>query len=357
MGYVQEYSPGRWRARKKIDGKLVSRSFANRGDAYAWADDEDAPAPRHAAAPPPSGLTLQQFFDGGGHVTAHLKPKTVAWQNSIIKKHLLPAFGHVDLTAISHEELQRWLLAEVAPGRAPQTVKHVAKLTYQVLGSAVKAGRLQANPAARLVTPRHEPEEMRFLEPKQIVSLAEAIEEEYRAWVYLAAYSGLRIGEAFALRWQHVDLFAGKVEVTSTVSEVDGRLMIGPPKTRASRRTVSIPRSVVRIVSDHRNATGGHTGASFVFPAPDGGVTHPSNFRRRVWHPATARADLTGLRPHDLRHTAVALWIAAGGTPKEIATRAGHTSVSFCLDRYGHLFPVADERLAGKLDRIFTKGV
>jgi hypothetical protein len=61
--------------------------------------------------------------------------------------------------------------------------------------------------------------------------------------------------------------------------------------------------------------------------------------------PATKAAGLQGLRIHDLRHTAVALWIAAGATPKEVAVRAGHTSVGFTLDRYGHLYPEADTTL------------
>ena len=359
MGYVQEYGAGRWRARKKVNGKLVSKSFTNRGEAYAWADDDVAPEPTVGRLPPvgSNDMTLRQFYDGGGHVTVHLRPKTIAWQASIVTKHLLPAFGNSPLAEITHEDLQRWIIAEVSPGRAPMTVKHVAKVTHQIFASAVKQGRVATNPAARLITPRHDPEEMRFLDTKQIAKLADAIDDEYRAWVYLAAYSGLRIGEAFALRWDRVDLFTGKVEVVETVSDVNGHLDIGPPKTRASRRTVSIPRSVVRIMTEHRNAPRGTTGGPLVFPGPDGGLTHPSNFRRRVWHPATERVELTGLRPHDLRHTAVSLWIAAGATPKEIAVRAGHTSVSFSLDRYGHLFPVADERLAGKLDRIFNKGV
>ena len=58
-------------------------------------------------------------------------------------------------------------------------------------------------------------------------------------------------------------------------------------------------------------------------------------------------------RIHDLRHTAVALWIAAGASPKEVAARAGHTSVSFVLDRYGHLFPEADTALRARLDSLF----
>jgi site-specific recombinase XerD len=63
-------------------------------------------------------------------------------------------------------------------------------------------------------------------------------------------------------------------------------------------------------------------------------------------------AELDGLRIHDLRHTAVALWIAAGANPKEVAARAGHTSVSFTLDRYGHLYPDADQALRDRLDAL-----
>ena len=59
---------------------------------------------------------------------------------------------------------------------------------------------------------------------------------------------------------------------------------------------------------------------------------------------------------HDLRQTAVALWIAAGAGPKEVATRAGHTSVSFTLDRYGHLYPEADRALRARLDRFRAAG-
>ena len=65
-------------------------------------------------------------------------------------------------------------------------------------------------------------------------------------------------------------------------------------------------------------------------------------------------AGLDGLRIHDLRHTAVALWIAAGANPKEVAARAGHASVSFTLDRYGHLYPEADLNLRERLDAIWS---
>jgi integrase len=94
--------------------------------------------------------------------------------------------------------------------------------------------------------------------------------------------------------------------------------------------------------------------ADFVFTSPQGGPLRIAGFRYRIWRPATTAAGLEGLRIHDLRHTAVALWIAAGASPKEVAVRAGHSSVSFTLDRYGHLYPESDTALRDRLDAIFA---
>jgi integrase len=94
----------------------------------------------------------------------------------------------------------------------------------------------------------------------------------------------------------------------------------------------------------------------YVFTAERGGVLRTSNFRTKVWLPAVRVAGLEPLCPHDLRHTAVALWIAAGANPKEVAVRAGHTSVSFTLDRYGHLFEGHDAELRDRLDAMHAVG-
>jgi integrase len=89
-----------------------------------------------------------------------------------------------------------------------------------------------------------------------------------------------------------------------------------------------------------------------VFTAPAGGPLRVKHFRQRIWYPAVEEAGLTSLRIHDLRYTAVALWIAAGGNPKAVSARAGHSSVSFTLDRYGHLHPEADAVLRDHLDAL-----
>jgi hypothetical protein len=112
-----------------------------------------------------------------------------------------------------------------------------------------------------------------------------------------------------------------------------------------------LPGGVVDELAVHLRAPGRPT--DDVFRAPAGGPLRINRFRYRMWLPAVMAAGLRGLRIHDLRHTAVALWIAAGASPKEVAARAGHTSVSFVLDRYGHLFPESDAALRDRLDLLF----
>jgi hypothetical protein len=93
---------------------------------------------------------------------------------------------------------------------------------------------------------------------------------------------------------------------------------------------------------------------SACIPRPRLPSTTPNNFRRRIWRPAVRAAEFDGLRIHDLRHTAVALWIAAGASPKEVARRAGHTSVKTVLDVYGHLYDEADVALRERLEAMFV---
>jgi integrase len=192
---------------------------------------------------------------------------------------------------------------------------------------------------------------MRYLNPAEIADLADKIHPAYRALVFVGAYGGLRIGELAALRRSRVDFAAGTVDVAETVNELKGKLVVGPPKTKASRRKVSLPLGVMEELADHLRAPGRPTDQ--VFKAQGDRPASHLQLPPHIWRPAVADANLAGLRIHDLRHTAVALWIAAGASPKEVAARAGHTSVSFVLDRYGHLFPEADTALRARLDSLF----
>jgi integrase len=264
----------------------------------------------------------------------NLRPSTRLRDEIYLRHYVVPRFGNTPLDTIRQREVRAWVAWLLAQGLAPATVVKAYQLLSKVMTAAVDAGMLAQSPCRGVPLPKVEREEMRFLNPAEIAHLADKIHPAYRALVFVGAYGGLRIGELAALRHSRVDFAAGIVDVAETVNELKGKLVVGPPKTRASRRKVSLPLGVMEELADHLRALGRPTDQ--VFKARGGGQLRISNFRCKIWRPAVADANLVGLRIHDLRHTAVALWIAAGASPKEVAARAGHTSVSFVLDRYGH---------------------
>jgi integrase len=150
----------------------------------------------------------------------------------------------------------------------------------------------------------------------------------------LAALTGLRQGELFALRDRDLDLDAMTIRVEHGAYR--GELV--PVKTRASRRRVDLSSTAARVLRRQLLARRPNE-LGLVFPSPGGHVLNDDNFRHRVFRPAVRRTKLTGFRFHDLRHTYAALMIAAGAHPKYLQAQMGHSSIRVTLDLYGHLFP------------------
>ncbi len=279
----------------------------------------------------------------------HLRRSTAVRDNGYLRRYILPELGALPLAEIDRETVQAWA-DKLGERLAPATVKQALLLFGQLVDGAVEDGLLRSRPWRRIVLPHQERAEMRFLDPPEIERLAAAIDPRYKALVIVGAYGGLRIGELAGLRCKSITP-AGEVTVTETATEAEGVVTIGPPKTRAGIRNVVLPAGAAEVLAGHLAALVDQGPEAWVFPAPDGGVLRAASWRSRFWRPAVRLAALEPLRPHDLRHTAVALWIAAGIGVLEVSRLAGHTSTSFTLDRYGHLFPQSKRQSAAKLDR------
>jgi len=349
----------RWRARYTgPDGHEHARSFPKKTDARRWLDQQEAAKITRTWTDPALGrIRFRAWYQEWWPTVTNLRASTAARDGHYYRAYVLPRFGDVPLSAITQREVRQWVAELTGRGLEPATVHKAYQVLSKALRAAVDAELLAQTPCRKVTLPKIEQNEMRFLTPEEIGRLAARIDQRYRVLVLVGAYGGLRFGELAGLCWRHVDLAVGTVEVAEIVVEVEGRLYVGSPKTRSSRRRVSLPTFVAAELTRHAVATADRDASPApdpdgrVFRAPRGGLLRINGFRRRVWSKATTAAGLDGLRIHDLRHTAVALWIAAGANPKLVAARAGHTSVSFTLDRYGHLFPDADERLRHQLDQ------
>lgn len=338
-----------WRARYRgPDGQERSRSFFRKRDAERWlASIETAKARGEWVDPKLGRTTVAEWAARWWQTTVDLRPSSRARDESYYRNHIAPRFGNIKLAAVDHLTVREWIAELSDQGLAPATVRKAHQVLSKILRAAVDDGLLASSPCERQRLPKIEHHEMRFLTPGEVAQLADAIDQRYRNLVLVGAYGGLRAGELFGLRRDRVELMTGRVDVAEIAVEVRGRHYFGPPKTQAGRRSVPLPRFVV----DELTRQAGPLGPDqLVFAAPEGGPIRGSLFRRRFWLPAIDAAGVAPLRLHDLRHTAVAFWIAAGASPKEIAVRAGHSSVAVVLDRYGHLLPGTEERVTAALD-------
>ncbi|MFN2591357.1 MAG: tyrosine-type recombinase/integrase [Candidatus Dormibacteria bacterium] len=336
------------------DGKQHKKNFGRRGEAERFAATVETDKLRGEWIDPRLGkMTFAEWAEKWRATEARLRPTTRAQHESILANHILPAFGSWRLLAIGQEDVAAWAAELVAASLAPATVLKAYQIFANLMKAAVVAGRLPRSPCVgvRRLLPEVEEAEMRFLTEDQVVDLAEGIDQRYRAFVLLGAYAGLRRGELLGLRRHRVLALRSAVEVAEVLSQVSGRIVFGPPKSKAGRRVVTIPRPVMEEVAGHI-ARHSSSKSDLVFPAPQGGPFSPRNFSRRIWEPAVAGTGLEPLRIHDLRHTAVGFWIEAGLTESEIAARAGWRQF---LARYRHILERTEERANDRLGSLFLE--
>ena len=159
----------------------------------------------------------------------------------------------------------------------------------------------------------------------------------------LIASTGLRKGEALALRWDRVDLGAGTLKVAATLGRIGDRLVISEPKTARSRRTVPLSPASVAMLRKHRTeqkaerlrAGNQWTDSGLVFTTELGGPVDPRNLLR-VIEAAAKTAGVEGVGVHTLRHSAAVAWLEAGVHIKAVADLLGHSSIAITGDMYGH---------------------
>jgi integrase len=176
--------------------------------------------------------------------------------------------------------------------------------------------------------------------------------------ILTAGFVGLRFGELAGLKTDKVNLLARTIRIDEQLVEVGGKLSLGPPKSRAGIRTVTMPAALGEILAEHFG-TAAIQSSGLAFPGRNGAYLRRSNFRR-VWRRACAAAGfddgpLQGLVFHELRHSAVALAVHQGAHPLAIKERLGHASIQTTMDTYGGLFPSLDEAIADGLDGAFRE--
>jgi integrase len=400
----------RWQLRYRIDGAFGARTFTNERDANRWLAVFKASGAKEGLAfleaaeggpEPLSDLTVgeavAQYIERASGITEGTRGS----YRQEATRDILPSLGALPLERLDRDAVRRWIntlaapmtKAEVAAHRsycrvcrparegAPQhdcralkqgqsglsgkTIANRHGLLSAACSWAVESGLLSMNPCRGVRLPVTLKREPVFLSAAQVADVAGVVDPRYRDLVIVLAGTGLRWSEATALRATDVELDrAGGsvlVHIRRAWKDTDkGPMVLGPPKSPRSRRTIPLRRPSP-VVDALERAIGGQRSGELVFTSPMGKVLRNGSFHGRVWGPAMGELVGRGWaeRPsiHDLRHTAASLMLAAGQDIYAVSRILGHEKVSTTVDIYGHLRPGAQDEALDALARALDQAL
>ena len=334
-------------------GKVRTRTFTRATDAQRFARDVEHRKDRGDYVDPAAGnITLAAMVD---HYldTADLRPTTAAKYETLGRLYLSDGIGQQAIRTITKADVRSFHADLRKRGKGTATIEAVARLLHRVLEVAVSEDRIGRNPAHGVQVAPAPRREARFLTEAEVGAIADEVPDRYRALVWTLALSGLRIGEAAALRVKHIK--GDTIRVVESSAEVRGRKVTGPTKS-GKARTVDIPPELRKMIHDHLTTYSNRFAPeALVFPGEHGGQLRQNAFRKRIFQPAAERA---GIEPtttvHDMRHTAASFYARAGFTLLEAAGQLGHGATTMTA-RYSHVFPAERQAKAGRLGALIAQ--
>lgn len=351
------------------DGKRYTRTFGDKLSAQIWLVEERKLVDRGEWRPPNQRevvrkLTLSAW--ASEYVESRtLAPATrrnyVRW----LAVYVDPSIGRKYVDEVTIADVAAWhaqMKSELrrrarASGRTngdgAGEASQVYKLLSGVFKAAVAVGLIDSSPARVAGAGRYRRHRTPVvLTPAEVEAMARALPEKYRALADVMSWTGLRIGEARALRRRDVDVRdpdAASITVAQNVSQ-GGKgtgAVVGRPKTEAGSRTISIPPVLAEALADHlgRDAQPGRDG--LVFPSRTGGVLSDSTWRY-AWITAREKAGLPDIKTHDLRHTSLTMAARAGATTAELMLRGGHSEARVAMI-YQHASAERDRMITARM--------
>ncbi|PTT20052.1 site-specific integrase [Microbacterium sp. HMWF026] len=374
MGSIEPYDTAngkryRVRYRKPDRAQSQKRGFTTKRDAALFLASVEVSKSRGEYVDPTAGkIAVGAIADEWlANKRAGLKASSFHSIDVSARVFVLPRWADTPISSIRPSAVETWVRELVAgtattgrtrgvtdeprPASATVVLRAVGTLAG-ILDMAVRDGRIPRNPARGLVNlpKKVSHKARRYLTHDEAVRVAEACTTEtHRTLVLTLAYCGLRWGEAVGLRVRDVNALRRRIHVARAAVEVDGKIVVGTPKTH-ERRTVPYPSFLAHPLAQLCEGKGPD---SLIFTDAAGGyVRRPkTSAGENSWFlRALIAAGVERLTPHDLRHTAASLAVSSGANVKAVQRMLGHASASMTLDVYADLFDDDLDAVAARLE-------
>ena len=274
-----------------------------------------------------------------------LKHSTKKHYEYIVKLHLVPVFGEMQLRLITRESAQSFLVGKLRGGLSWKTVKHIRTTFGTILGAAETQGLISSNPIRKTKLPRRGPVAERApISPEQIGQVLASLPAPACSLAWLLVLTGLRIGELLALRWCDIDLHRGQLRVRQSLYEGT----FDDPKTKRSKRTVPLGAKGVEVLTAFK-AQKLDPGA-LVFATSRGTPFNRRNLLNRQLKPTCAKLGLEGVTWHWLRHANATLLDAVGTPLGTMQDLLGHSSAAVTREIYLHSIPAEARKAVQRVE-------
>lgn len=299
-----------------------------------------------------SGPTVAELM--ATHITelTDVGPYQMGRYERDIKNHFGEHLGPRKVAAVEYEDIVAWIKYMQGKGLSAKTIANQHGFLSATMTTAVRKRLRPDNPCKGVKLPKSTATEevMRFITQDEWRGIIKGMDPHFVPFFQLLIGTGLRFGEATALKASDFDLNAATPTVKvirAWKSDNNGGYYIGPPKTKKSKRTVSLAPSTVAAIREKVEGAGG----GYVFTLKRGGVMRSNSAFNRAWRPALLNAGYEpwksknnpGNMPriHDTRHSHASWMLQAGMEIFALSRRLGHESISTTSDRYSHIMPQA----------------
>ncbi len=366
MGIViKERFPGKWYVNINWKGQRRSKAFSTQAEAHHYAEqmtalmllEKDGTLAK-LAAEAETTPSLREFAARWlEERKPHLAEKTYVSYAATLRLHILPILGPIPLDELRYADMKRLAIAKSKSGLRKDSIRTIFATLSAMLSEAVNEDIIPANPVQTRTLSRHyggktrrEEKEMVPFTLQELHHLEAVATAHFSRWALLVmvlARTGMRWGEATALRWEDIDWERRQVRVSR--SRQIGTLRVKQPKTESSTRNVDLSPELVARLEEKRRKSG------WIFSTRGGHLLSPPNFQR-VWEKMLAKAELRYRNLHNLRHTFASILLSMGEPILYVSRQLGHSTPNTTLSVYSRWIPSedADPRVR-RLDKSATE--
>ncbi|WP_411574178.1 tyrosine-type recombinase/integrase [Streptomyces fradiae] len=355
FGAVRQYRSGRWTA-SYLDPtgarRRAPQTFETKTDAEVWLSQIEADITRNEWRAPDAGAVNFEEYATKWVGERGVAPLTEELYGRLLRLHILPTFGDLDLDEITPPRVREWRAERLEATGAATTVAKSYRLLKAILETAADDELIRRNPCRIRGAGKEVSLAGQVATVEQVDALADAVGIRWRLMVFLGAYGPLRPEEQAELRRKDVDVDNGTITVRKAAPELtNGTRAEGPTKSDAGKRVVVLPEFLRMDLKRHMDWYAEKGPEGLLFVGEKGARFRRSTFGRK-WRKAR---ELVGMpksfRFYDLRHTGHTLSTRSGATLKDTMVRAGQSSEKAALI-YQHSNDERQREVASGLDRM-----